>query len=419
MRSLSAALFAGVIAGAFVWSVSAVASAKYQENVVWSFGALPDGQVPRGTLIEVNGKLYGTTGNGGANRGGTVFSLDPSTGVETVLHSFCAPGCIGDGEEPDAGLIDVDGTLYGTTTAGGAYGGGAIFSFDPDSGAEAIVHSFCSEAQCADGAAPRVALVDVKGVLYGTTTEGGPKCRYEAGFICGTVFSFDPKTGVEKLVHSFDKFADGTRPGTSLVYWKGALYGTTYTGGGIRCDGDGPKYGCGVLYSIDPKSGVETVLYEFCSQPYCVDGFAAYSSLININGVFYGTTSTGGGSSQQSDLGTLYSYDPNSGAVKVVYSFCSKERCADGSNPYGNLIDVKGKLYGTTSVGGDANRGTVFSFDPNTGVEKALYSFQSGHDGNMPSAGLTDVGGTFYGTTLYGNAHSDNGTNGTIFSLTK
>ena len=47
---------------------------------------------------------------------GTVFSLSKS-GVEKVMHSFSgAP----DGALPYAGLINVKGTLYGTTWAGGS-----------------------------------------------------------------------------------------------------------------------------------------------------------------------------------------------------------------------------------------------------------------------------------------------------------
>jgi uncharacterized repeat protein (TIGR03803 family) len=62
----------------------------------------------------VHGSLYGTTQRGGANNAGTVFELRRSGG-ERVLHSFKS-GL--DGAQPIAGLIDVHGTLYGTTYAG-------------------------------------------------------------------------------------------------------------------------------------------------------------------------------------------------------------------------------------------------------------------------------------------------------------
>jgi uncharacterized repeat protein (TIGR03803 family) len=65
---------------------------------------------------------------GGGNAGGTVFSITTS-GTLTVLHRF---GGSGDGDEPVAGLINVNGTLYGTTRAGGEKGGyGTVFWLKP------------------------------------------------------------------------------------------------------------------------------------------------------------------------------------------------------------------------------------------------------------------------------------------------
>ena len=90
-------------------------------KVVYSFGGTSDGAIPNAGLIDVAGMLYGTTTSGGAyscgylGNCGTVFSVTMG-GTERVLHSF---GAVGDGENPGAGLINVGGTLYGTTAAGG------------------------------------------------------------------------------------------------------------------------------------------------------------------------------------------------------------------------------------------------------------------------------------------------------------
>ncbi|MFY9720745.1 MAG: choice-of-anchor tandem repeat GloVer-containing protein [Candidatus Cybelea sp.] len=75
----------------------------------------------------MRGKLYGTTTAGGAYKGGTVFSITPG-GTEKVLHSF---GNGDDGADPNAALVDVKGTLYGTTTSGDAHGQGTVFSLKP------------------------------------------------------------------------------------------------------------------------------------------------------------------------------------------------------------------------------------------------------------------------------------------------
>jgi uncharacterized repeat protein (TIGR03803 family) len=82
-----------------------------------------------GRAVRRKKMLYGTTSTGGAYNRGTVFGVT-SSGQETLLHSFRAGG----GEDPQAGLISVDGTLYGTTfgdTRFGHQGYGGVFSIKP------------------------------------------------------------------------------------------------------------------------------------------------------------------------------------------------------------------------------------------------------------------------------------------------
>jgi uncharacterized repeat protein (TIGR03803 family) len=115
-----------------------------KEKVVYSFGnGSGDGTLPGGNLINVNGTLYGTTFYGGADSAGTVFKITTS-GTEKLLYSF--KGGPNDGAYPAAGLINVNGTLYGTTSLGGAstcigYGCGTVFAITT-SGKEAVLYSF-------------------------------------------------------------------------------------------------------------------------------------------------------------------------------------------------------------------------------------------------------------------------------------
>ncbi len=86
-----------------------------------------------------------------------------------------------------ADLINVNGTLYGTTGGGGKHGGnGTVFSVDLNTGTESVVHSF---ANGADGAFPQAGLIDVKGKFYGTTSLGGNGC---SDYGCGTVYMINP-----------------------------------------------------------------------------------------------------------------------------------------------------------------------------------------------------------------------------------
>ena len=73
--------------------------------------------------------MFGTVHCSGGFSGtvGTVFSITTS-GKENVLHSFAGGS---DGDNPGAGLIDVNGTLYGTTSDGGAHRDGTVFALTP------------------------------------------------------------------------------------------------------------------------------------------------------------------------------------------------------------------------------------------------------------------------------------------------
>jgi uncharacterized repeat protein (TIGR03803 family) len=260
-----------------------------KETVLYSFKGPPaDGDGPVGPLLNVNGTLYGTTVNGGAHSCssyegggcGTVFSITPS-GKETVLYSF--KGAKTDGQNPDAALINVNGTLYGTTYGGGPncfFGIGAVcgtvFSITR-SGKETVRYFF--KGGTTDGQNPEAALINVKGTLYGTTTGGG-------AYNLGTVFAITP-SGTETVLHSFGNGHDGAVPQTALIYVRGKLYGTTEEGG-ASC---GSTFECGTVFSIT-TSGKETVLHSF--KGYSADGQDPSGNLINVNDTLFGTTRLGG-----------------------------------------------------------------------------------------------------------------------------
>jgi len=342
-----------------------------------------------------------------------VFSLDPGTDTETVLHSFCGPKNCTDGRYPYAGLVDVNGTLYGTTSAGGVNGSGTVFSVDPGTGAETVLYSFCSETNCADGASPWTSLLEANGTLYGTTSAGGANSG-------GTVFSLDPGTGTETVLYSFcsqTNCADGASPYASLIDVNGTLYGTTYFGGITGCY----LGGCGTVFSFDPGTGTETVLYSFCSQTDCTDGDQPNGGLVDVNGILYGTTSRGGAACNSGyNCGTVFSVDPQAGTETVLHTFCPN--CGDGSTPMASLIAVQGILYGTTEFGGAVSieGGTVFSLDPGTGTETVLYSLpcpgRSCKHGDSPVAGLLDLNGTLYGTAKFSGVYRRL-SGGVVFSL--
>lgn len=192
------------------------------ETVLYSFGGNGSGVTPQGLTLLSDGNFYGTTASGGANNLGTVYKMT-SAGEQTVLHSFAAGG---DGQTPVAGLsADSDGNLYGVTYYGGTNNFGTIFRIAPDGSGYTTVHSFAGGP--VDGQYPGVKLRNVDdGTLYGSTSSGGA-----AGL--GTIFKFDPSSDVTTVMYSFlGAPDDGQYPACRLrVGNDGNLYGVTLFGG--------------------------------------------------------------------------------------------------------------------------------------------------------------------------------------------
>jgi uncharacterized repeat protein (TIGR03803 family) len=196
-----------------------------------SHSGCPDGFSPAAALVQAtDGNFYGTTSSGGANGGGTVFRITP-TGRLTTLYNFCSQSNCTDGKTPTgyAGVVQgTDGNFYGATFLGGAYGYGTAFKITPD-GMLTTLHSFCAQSGCADGANPGPLLQDTNGAFYGTAEAGGNASYPCDGWIdgctaagCGTVFSLD--VGLGPFVRTLPTFG---ALGTPVIILGNSLTGAT------------------------------------------------------------------------------------------------------------------------------------------------------------------------------------------------
>lgn len=208
------------------------------------------------------------------------------------------------------------------------------------------------------------------------------------------------------------KCADGYYSSGNLLLDKnGNLYGTTELGG-TTGSCDGNPNGCGTVFELTP-AGTYTVLYSFSPFP---DGSYPTTLMFNEMGNLYGTTLSGGAYQYG---GTVFELT-STGTERVLYSFTGG---ADGSPPQGPLVsDVQGNLYGTTQDGGPYpcfeafGCGTVFELSPD-GTETTFYAFTGGADDGESHAGLIrDAQGNFYGTTAQ--AEDAGPEMGTVFKLT-
>jgi len=255
-----------------------------------------------------------------------------------------------------------------------------------------------------------------RGVLFGTTTDGG-----QLGV--GTVFALTPPAspGIQwanTLLYSWDN-SDGSSPSGVVIGSAGVLYGATSAGG---------TFGYGTVYALQPPAspGLEwtkTVLHNFAGG--AGDGASPSGVVIGGGGVLYGTTSGGGVAGD----GTVFAVRPPSSPTgvwieEVLHSF--KGFPSDGSQPLaGVAVGNDGVLYGTTSSGGTAAigpgcaaqlggssdcPGAIFSLAPPSSPgggwnETLLYS--TGEDGfangfEFVSGVVIGEGGVLYGVSPNG-----------------
>jgi uncharacterized repeat protein (TIGR03803 family) len=358
-----------------------------------------DGDLPPAGLIQAaNGDFYGVLGYGGhvdpdfcPEGCGTIFKITRG-GELTTLYRFCSQANCVDGGSPLGPLIQAsNGDFYGTTENGGPnanclamgfLGCGTIFKITPG-GTLTTLYTFCSQSNCADGAFPRAALIQASdGNFYGTTTFGGANEVCTSG--CGTIFKLTP-SGILTTLYSFCSqpyCSDGYGPAAPLIQASnGDLYGITPSGGN-------PLIGGGTAFEMS-LGGTLVSLHIFCSLPDCTDGGEPETLLQASNGTFFGTTAQGG----SNGVGSIFEMAPD-GALITLYSFCGlADNCRDGQAPSGLIQATNGKLYGTTSRGGESfNGGIIYALDAGLGHFVAL----------KPSFGEVGAQVTVLGTELWG-----------------
>ena len=384
-----------------------VATASAQtENVIFNFtlGSGVGGGPVGGLIADSAGNLYGAAGS---NDGGAAYELIPSSGgawTLKVLHEFGSSSNVG----PYTSFIrDAAGNLYGASTFGGAYGWGAIFELKPIANGtwrEQTLYSFSNSA--VDGHSPGAnLLLDAAGNLYGTTQEGGLKN-------VGVVFKLTPsssggwkETILYSLPYKQKHWADSDYPLTMDA--AGNLYGVTNIGGAL----DG-----GYVFKLSPTSSgpwTFTTLYSF--GVYTGPGPAVPWSAVVFDsaGNLYGITANGG----TEGSGAVYELSPSSGGWTETTLVSFPSSCSPACVPEaGIIIDSSGNIFGTASCTGFY--GCAYELSPSgdgTWALNILHSFAGGNDAAYPSSGaLLNISGKLYGTTREGGTSN----RGTVYAIT-
>ena len=384
------------------------ASARF--SVIHTFTGGKDGSYPyAGLAIDGNGNLYGTTNQGGSEKGscppandgcGNVFQMSRSKSGWTLRPLYLFLGG-NDGQGPYGRVaIGADGKLYGTTIEGGNQtcpsGCGTVFSLMPSTGcqsgscawSESVLYRFQGNS---DGFYPTGDLaLDSSGNVYGTTTQGGADGP-------GTIYELNSSKGKwsESILYSFTGQDDGANPYSGVTLGAaGKMYSSTLTGG-IN------NGGSAVELTLSNGVWTETTLHDF--YPSNKGVFPQAGLVLEKSGKLIGATAAGG----PNNGGTVYELSPSNGdwRLSTLYNLTGSGE----PGPWAKLtMDASGNLYGTTQgyppVG---DWGTVFKLAHTGGrwERTVLHRFTGGEDGGVPySTVVFDSAGNLYGTTNLGGA---------------
>ena len=312
----------------------------------------------------------------------------------------------------------ISGKLYGNVADDGIIGRyGSIYKCDLDGQNLLVLYKFSGESAGSsllwgliDGSQPNSnLLIASDGNLYGTTIHGGFNVPdygstpniFGAPFSgFGTIFKYDIVNNTLTYLHRFSGYSyqDGADPtGSPLIEVNGIFYGTTL-GGGYSSGTPPSVVGFGTIYSCD-TNGNYGVIHRFQNN---ILGYATYNIIYGNDGFLYGINSQGG--NVPGGLGTLFKSDLN-GNVTLIHRF-SGQTYGDGLDPRNIMLASNGIIYGTTINGGLNNLGTIYSCDTlgNYGV---IHSFNS-LTGSLPSAPITEYfnNGIFYGVTGSGGSNN-------------
>lgn len=264
----------------------------------------------------------------------------------TVLHSFTGGA---DGAQPWVGLtMDRSGSLYGTASYGGVAGScdgtgcGTVYKLSQH-GSGWIFAPLYAFSGGSDGAIPLArVMIGANGTLYGTTYAGGNDEGFNGE---GVVFNLQPSPHIpprfsspwtETVLYQFSGFSDGINPIGDLAFGSsGVIYGVT-ANGGYECE---DTVYCGTVYKLTPNGHgwTKNLVYEF-TDPLVALPWGGV--ILDQSGNLYGTTTNGAGAVYELvSSGTGWT-------EKTLYAF------SYGSGGYyplaGVIFDPEGNLYGTT-----------------------------------------------------------------------
>jgi uncharacterized repeat protein (TIGR03803 family) len=320
---------------------------------LYAFHGTDGSALNSGVIFASDGFLYGTARYGGLADKGTIFKIKPDgTGFQKI-HDFDGI----DGEDASGGLVEgTDGLLYGTTMSGGTYGVGVVYKIDKaGTGFQKLIDLDFTTTGYSPRARPTIVLDD----LYITNAQGGANDT-------GTILRVAHDGTFVKLI-DFDGADKGSYPNGALILGSdNFLYGTASAGGANDA---------GTLFRLIPDGTGFQKLFDFSNE----NGASPLATLVeSSSGALFGTTFGGGGAVVFGQgvfyYGTVFKINKDGSDFTEVHDFGAP---GDGAFPDGSLVENNGVLFGITLMGGSNQSGTIYKINVDGSAYSKIYDFDN------------------------------------------
>jgi len=350
-------------------------------TVLHTFNTATEGNNGIPGVTEIPGdSLFGVQVYGGANDGGTIYSVFKDGSDFTVHHQFTAAT----GINPESKLVYFDGKLFGTTSQGGDHGKGVLFCINSDGSDYRVLRHFdVGDGTWTEAPAGNISITS-NGRIFGS---------FRDFLYSSTSFNYYYLYKIDTSGQNFEPFFTGSsidlqhNNGESgrdpLLLNENEIFFPAWQFG--RNDG-------GVLNHCD-TSGSGNDIFHYGNSP---NGFRPNGGVIRAtDGKLYGTTTIGGATGD----GVIFSMNADGTGYTRLHQFTD----AEGYNPAGKLFEASdGKLYGACRYGGANSSGCLFRINKNGTGFQVIYDYTNYTGGYSPSGALfEDNTGVLWGTNFW------------------
>lgn len=358
----------------------------------------PLGQTPTGIARGAGGAIFvidpdaGTDipNDGKTGGNGVLFEVNPTTGMRTLLSDFGNTTQGPTGVNPGGVALGPGGVLLVADTEAGTGGNGTLFSVDPLTGIRTVLSNFGNLTQGTAGMDPFFVAIAATGVILVTDDDAGTDIPLD-GQVGGNgaLFSVNPTNGNRTLLSDFGNMTQGP---TGVHPVGVAIVPLIQSGDALVIDFLAGTNGAGALFSVNPTTGIRTLVSDFGnpmqgpsgSDPLGVAlGTAGDILVVDEDGAICGN-------------GALFKVNPINGARTLVSNFCSAAQGPTGENPHGVALEAAGNILVTDRTAGTGVSGALFRVNPLTGARTLISDFgdmTQGPVGRTPTGVIPDAAG--------------------------